>query len=149
MSDTAYRDPNAGLVETLRDEIDHLRRDNDALRADRTKARAAVARTAMGYAAALTCIAGCVVGVGAAARTCSYGADGRRIAEREAAEFYRRTHGAPPFAAMCARTRTHEGPYGYICSVYATAGVAVSGTFRCDGDPPKWNDGCAESGYFR
>ncbi len=128
MSETAYRDPNPGLVETLRDEIDHLRRDNDSLRADRTKARAAVARTAMGYAFALACIAGCVVGVGAAARTCSYGADGRRIAEREAVEFYRRTRGAPPFAAMCART--HEGPYGYTCSVYAPAGfdIVAAGT---------------------
>lgn len=144
MSETAYRDPNPGLVETLRDEIDHLRRDNDALRADKTKARAAAARTAMGYAFALACVAGCVVGIGAAARTCSYGADVRRNAEREASEFYRRTHGAPPFAAVCWRDpRNNE--HDTTCSVYPTAGVRPL-TIRCDSDPPRWNDGCAEGG---
>lgn len=141
MTNDAYRDPNAGLIETLRQENDNLRRNNTSLRADKTKARAEIARTAMGYAFALACIAGSVLGVGATARTCAYGVDGRHNAEREATEYHRRSHGSAPFAVLCA-AESDQSDYDYTCLVYRVVADPSPIVIRCDSDPAKWNDGC-------
>ncbi len=145
-TDTAYRDPTPSLVATLRDEIDHLRRENDRLTADRAKARAAAVGLAISSVWAVGIIAALVLGIGATAKTCAYGADARRNAEREAAEYHRRTSGALPFAVMCSAADQGPGNFDHACLVYRVAADPRPMLLRCDSDPPRWSDGCREPG---
>jgi len=146
VTDTAYRDPNVGRVATLSQENDDLRRENAALRELEARARASnraeTVRAAVGGVLTLAVLAACVLGIGATARTCAYGNDARRNAEREAAEWYRRSHGAAPFGALC--SDAHAPTFDYACTVYRVAGDPTPLRLRCDSDPAKWSDGCAD-----
>ena len=146
VTDTAYRDPNVGRVATLSQENDDLRREAERLREDlarvRASNRAETVRAAVGGVLTLAVLAACVLGIGATARTCAYGNDARRNAEREAAEWFRRSHGAAPFGVLCADT--NQPQYDYACTVYRVAGDPTPLRLRCDSDPAKWSDGCAD-----
>lgn len=146
MSDTAYRDPSASQVEALTAENARLRAENSSLRAAREKARAEAVGLAISSAWALGIIAAVILGVGAAAKTCAYGADARRNAEREAAEYHRRTNGVPPFAVMCSAADQGPGNFDHACLVYRVAADPRPLRLRCDSDPPRWSDGCREPG---
>ena len=142
VTDTAYRDPNVGRVATLSQENDDLRRDIERLREGASRNRAETVRAAVGGVLTLTILAACVLGIGATARTCAYGNDARRNAEREAAEWFRRSHGAAPFGVLC--SDTNQPQYDYACTVYRVAGDPTPLRLRCDSDPAKWSDGCAD-----
>ena len=146
VTDTAYRDPNVGRVATLSQENDDLRREAERLREDlarvRASNRAETVRAAAGGALTLALLAACVLGIGAPARTCAYGNDARRNAEREAAEWFRRSHGAAPFGVLC--SDTNQPQYDFACTVYRVAGDPTPLRLRCDSDPAKWSDGCAD-----
>lgn len=146
VTDTAYRDPNVGRVATLSQENDDLRREAERLRDDlarvRASNRAETVRAAVGGVLTLAVLAACVLGIGATARTCAYGNDGRRNAEREAAEWFRRSHGATPFGVLCSDTNRPQ--YDFACTVYRVAGDPTPLRLRCDSDPAKWSDGCAD-----
>ncbi len=141
MTTDAYRDPNPGRIETLTMECDDLRRDVERLNADRTRARAEAARTAIRSALTLALLAACVVGVGAITRTCAYGVDARHNAEREATEYHRRSHGVVPFAVLCAE-ESDWSDYDFTCLMYRTVADPSPILIRCDSDPAKWNNGC-------
>ncbi len=148
VTDTAYRDPNVGRVATLSQENDDLRREAEGLREDlarvRASNRAETVRAAVGGVLTLAVLAACVLGIGATARTCAYGNDARRNAEREAAEWFRRSHGAAPFGVLCADVPNGVASYDYACTVYRVAGDPTPLRLRCDSDPAKWSDGCAD-----
>lgn len=143
---TAYRDPTASQVEALTTENATLRAENTSLRLARTKARAEAVGLAISSVWALGIIAAVVLGIGATARTCAYGIDARRNAEREAAEYHRRTSGAAPFAVMCSSVNDGNGNFDHGCLVYRVAADPRPLGLRCDSDPPRWNDGCREPG---
>jgi len=148
VTDTAYRDPNVGRVATLSQENDDLRRENAALRELEARARASnraeTVRAAVGGVLTLAVLAACVLGIGATARTCAYGNDARRNAEREAAEWFRRSHGTAPFGVLCADVPNGPSSHDYACTVYRVAGDPTPLRLRCDSDPAKWSDGCAD-----
>ena len=148
-TDTAYRDPTASHAEALAAENVALRAENTSLRLARTKARAEAIGLAISSVWTLGVIALCILGVGATARTCAYGADARRNAEREAAEYHRRTSGTPPFAVMCSSVNDGNGNFDHGCLVYRVAADPRPLLLRCDSDPPRWNDGCREPGRVR
>lgn len=143
---TAHRDPTASHAEALAAENVALRAENTSLRLARTKARGEAVGFAISSAWALGIIA--VFVLGATARTCAYGIDARRNAEREATEYHRRTSGAPPFAVMCSDSRGggDAGKFDRSCLVYRVAADPRPLLLRCDSDPPRWNDGCHELG---
>ena len=146
MSDTAYRDPSASQIEALTAENARLRAENSSLRVDRAKARAEAARAAASWGGILGIVSLCILGIGATAKTCAYGADARRNAEREAAEYHRRTNGVPPFAVMCSAADQGPGNFDHACLVYRVAADPRPLRLRCDSDPPRWSDGCREPG---
>lgn len=147
MSETAYRDPSPARVATLTQENDDLRREAERLREDlarvRASNRAETVRAAVGGVLTLTVLAACVLGIGATAKTCAYGNDARHNAEREAAEWFRRSHGAAPFGVLCSDTNQPR-KYDFACAVYRVAGDPTPLRLRCDSDPAKWSDGCAD-----
>lgn len=146
--DTAYRDPTASQAEALAAENTRLRAENSALRTDRIEARAEAMRAAASWGGILGIVSLCILGVGATARTCAYGADARRNAEREAAEYQRRTSGTPPFAVICSGMGGGT-KYDHSCIVYRVAADPRPMLLRCDSDPPRWNGGCHEPGRMR
>lgn len=141
---TAYRDPTASQAEALTAENARLRAENSSLRTARAKARAEAVGLAISSAWALGIIAAVILGTGATAKTCAYGADARRNAEREAAEYHRRTSGVAPFAVMCSASGGEDFDHG--CLVYRVAADPRPLALRCDSDPPRWSDGCREPG---
>lgn len=143
---TAYRDTTASQVEALTSENARLRAENTSLRLARTKARGEAVGFAISSAWALGVIALCILGIGATAKTCAYGADARRNAEREAAEYHRRTSGTPPFAVMCSSVNDGNGNFDHGCLVYRVAADPRPLGLRCDSDPQRWNNGCREPG---
>ena len=148
MSETAYRDPSPARIATLTQENDDLRRDAERLREDiarvRASNRAETVRAAVGGVLTLAVLVACVLGIGATARTCAYGTDARRNAEREAAEWFRRSHGAAPFGVLCADVSNGPSSYDFACTVYRVAGDPTPLHLRCDSDPARWSEGCAD-----
>lgn len=146
MSETAYRDPSPARIATLTQENDDLRRDAERLREDlarvRASNRAETVRAAVGGVLTLAVLVACVLGIGATARTCAYGNDARRNAEREAAEWFRRSHGVAPFGVLCSTTARQQ--HDHDCTVYRVAGDPTPLHLRCDSDPARWSEGCAD-----